>query len=168
MAATGNSHEAATVRANEGKYLTLSLAGERYGIGILEVREIIGRMPITPVPLAPSFLKGVINIRGKVIPVVDLRRKFGMPQTDVTEGTCIIVVQVKGGPDRISMGIVVDAVSEVLNIRASDMEPTPTVGSSLKSDYILGIGKMDGGIEILLDIDRVLSSEEIMALEQAA
>jgi len=168
MATTSNSHEAATLRANEGKYLTFSLAGEQYGIGILKVREIIGMMPITPVPLAPPFLKGVINLRGKVIPVVDLRRKFEMPEADVTERTCIIVVQVKGSPDRISMGIVVDAVSEVLNIKASDIEPTPTLGSNLNTDYILGIGKMDGGIKILLDIDRVLSREEIMALEQAA
>lgn len=168
MANTGDSREAATVGAREGKYLTFSLAGEQYGIGILKVREIIGMMPITPVPLAPGFLKGVINLRGKVIPVVDLRRKFGMPEADVTERTCIIVVEVKGSSHRIPMGIVVDAVSEVLNIRASDIEQTPNLGSNIKTDYILGIGKMDGGIKILLDIDRVLNSQEILAVQRAA
>lgn len=167
MAGTQNSHEATTV-AMEGKYLTFTLAGEEYGIGILKVREIIGMMPITPVPLAPEFLKGVINLRGKVIPVVDLRRKFGMEEAQVTERTCIIVVEINGTGSQVPMGIVVDAVSEVLNVKASDIEQTPNLGGNLRADYILGIGKMDGGIKILLDIDRVLNTQEILAVQKAA
>ncbi|MEJ5376206.1 MAG: chemotaxis protein CheW [bacterium] len=167
MKVTQSSQEAVG-SARDGKYLTFSLAGEEYGIGILKVREIIGMMPITPVPLAPEFLKGVINLRGKVIPVVDLRRKFGMEEAQITERTCIIVVEITGGNTHVLMGIVVDAVSEVLNVRASDIEQTPNLGGSLKADYILGIGKMDGGIKILLDIDKVLSSQEILEVHKAA
>lgn len=168
MAAIQTNQEAVGTRAREGKYLTFSLGEEEYGIGILKVREIIGMMPITPVPLAPDFVKGVINLRGKVIPIVDLRRKFGMPQADYTERTCIIVVEIRGASSQLPMGIVVDSVSEVLNIKASDIEETPSFGGNLKTEYILGIGKMDGGIKILLDIDRVLSAEEIVALQKAA
>lgn len=168
MAGTQNSLEAATAVARDGKYLTFSLAGEDYGIGILKVREIIGMMPITPVPLAPEFLKGVINLRGKVIPVVDLRRKFGMEEAQVTERTCIIVVEINGSNSRVPMGIVVDAVSEVLNVKSSDIEQTPNLGGNLRADYILGIGKMDGGIKILLDIDRILNTQEILAVQKAA
>ncbi len=167
MAGTQNSHDTTTV-ARDGKYLTFTLAGEEYGIGILKVREIIGMMPITPVPLAPEFLKGVINLRGKVIPVVDLRRKFGMEEAQVTERTCIIVVEINGTGSQVPMGIVVDAVSEVLNVKASDIEQTPNLGGNLRADYILGIGKMDGGIKILLDIDRVLNTQEILAVQKAA
>lgn len=168
MADAKNSSEAATGVARDGKYLTFSLAGEEYGIGILKVREIIGMMPITPVPLAPEFLKGVINLRGKVIPVVDLRRKFGMEEAQVSERTCIIVVEINGSSSHIPMGIVVDAVSEVLNVKSSDIEQTPNLGGNLRADYILGIGKMDGGIKILLDIDRVLNTQEILAVQKAA
>ncbi|MGQ9655299.1 MAG: chemotaxis protein CheW, partial [Thermodesulfobacteriota bacterium] len=150
------------------KYLTFSLDGEEYGIGILKVREIIGMMPITPVPLSPDFVKGVINLRGKVIPIVDLRRKFGMAEADYTERTCIIVVEIRGASSRVPMGIVVDSVSEVINIKGSDIEETPSFGGNLKTEYILGIGKMDGGIKILLDIDRVLTAEEIIAMQNAA
>jgi len=168
MAGTKNSTESGGGLAREGKYFTFSLAGEEYGIGILKVREIIGMMPITPVPLAPEFLKGVINLRGKVIPVVDLRRKFGMEEAQVTERTCIIVVEINGSGSQIPMGIVVDAVSEVLNVKSSDIEQTPNLGGNLRADYILGIGKMDGGIKILLDIDRVLNTQEILAVQRAA
>jgi len=168
MAGTKNSPESGGGVARDGKYLTFSLAGEEYGIGILKVREIIGMMPITPVPLAPEFLKGVINLRGKVIPVVDLRRKFGMEEAQVTERTCIIVVEINGSGSQIPMGIVVDAVSEVLNLKSSDIEQTPNLGGNLRAEYILGIGKMDGGIKILLDIDRVLNSQEILAVQRAA
>ena len=112
----------------EGKYLTFSLAGEEYGIGILKVREIIGMMPITPVPETPQFVKGVINLRGKVIPVIDLRLRFGLTEIDYTERTCIIVVEIQGEAAALPMGIVVDAVSEVLNIRGEDIEDTPAFG----------------------------------------
>ena len=145
----------------EGKYLTFALANEEYGIGILKVREIIGMMPITTVPRTPGFVKGVINLRGKVIPVVDLRLKFGMESADYTERTCIIVVEIGNGAGHLQMGIVVDSVSEVLNIKASDLEETPAFGARLDTDYILGMAKMNGGIKILLDINQVLGEKAI-------
>ncbi|MBN1546800.1 MAG: purine-binding chemotaxis protein CheW [Syntrophaceae bacterium] len=145
----------------EGKYLTFSLAGEEYGIGILKVKEIIGMMSITMVPQTPVYLKGVINLRGKVIPVVDLRIKFGMDPIEYNERTCIIVVEISGEGRTVHMGIVVDSVSEVLNIKAADIEETPNFGTQLNTEYILGMAKSAGGIKILLDIDRVLSAEEI-------
>ncbi|MBW2091746.1 MAG: purine-binding chemotaxis protein CheW [Deltaproteobacteria bacterium] len=144
-----------------GKYLTFSLADEEYGIGILKVREIIGMMPITPVPQTPDFVKGVINLRGKVIPVLDLRKKFGMKAIEHTDRTCIIVVEFNGESSSTIMGSMVDSVSEVLNIKGEEIEPTPAFGTKLNTDYILGIAKIDGGVKILLDIDRVLGQQEL-------
>jgi len=152
----------------EGKYLTFTLASEEYGIGILKIREIIGMMPITTVPQTPGFVKGVINLRGKVIPVIDLRLRFGMDAIDYTERTCIIVVEIAGQDGTIQIGIVVDSVSEVLNIEGEDIEDTPTFGTKLNTDYIHGMAKIDDVVKILLDIDRVLSNEEINLLERAA
>jgi len=152
----------------EGKYLTFSLAGEEYGIGILKVKEIIGMMPITTVPRTPEFVKGVINLRGKVIPVVDLRLKFGMEEKEYMERTCIIVVEIKSQGGSVLIGIVVDSVSEVLNIKGNDIEETPTFGAKLDTDYILGMAKINGGVKILLSIDKVLSEEEIEVLDKAA
>ncbi|MCP3955410.1 MAG: purine-binding chemotaxis protein CheW [Desulfobacterales bacterium] len=157
-----------TVSNREGKYLTFSLAEEEYGIGILKIKEIIGMMPVTTVPQTPDFVKGVINLRGKVIPVVDLRLRFGMEAIDYTERTCIIVVEIDSGSTTVQIGIVVDAVSEVLNIKGDDIEDTPTFGTRLNTDYILGMAKMEGGVKILLDINKVLSADEMAALEQAA
>lgn len=144
----------------ELKYLTFALDNEEYGIGILKVKEIIGMMPITSVPQTPGFVKGVINLRGKVIPVVDLRLKFGMQELGYTERTCIIVVEIAGNGGDTQIGIVVDAVSEVLNIKGEDVEETPAFGTALKTDFILGMAKIEGGVKILLDIDKVLSREE--------
>ncbi|MGD2149503.1 MAG: chemotaxis protein CheW [Desulfobacterales bacterium] len=152
----------------EGKYLTFTLADEEYGIGILKIKEIIGMMPITTVPQTPEFVKGVINLRGKVIPVIDLRLRFGMESIDYTERTCIIVVEMDGTVGTVQIGIVVDSVSEVLNIKGEDIEDTPTFGTKLDTNYILGMAKMGGGVKILLDIDRVLNSKEISVLEKAA
>ncbi|MCX5855148.1 MAG: chemotaxis protein CheW [Deltaproteobacteria bacterium] len=152
----------------EGKYLTFSLVGEEYGIGILKVREIIGMMIITSVPQTPGYVKGVINLRGKVIPVIDLRLKFGMESTAYTERTCIVVVEIKGGDSKIQMGIVVDSVSEVLNIKPGEIEDTPTFGARMDTDYILGMAKMAGGVKILLDIDRVLSDRDFHDVASAA
>ena len=149
----------------EGKYLTFTLAEEEYGIGILKIKEIIGMMPITSVPRTPEFVKGVINLRGKVIPVIDLRLRFGMEELEYTERTCIIVVEIEGQTGIILIGIVVDAVSEVLNIKNEDMEDTPAFGTKLNTQYILGMAKMEGGVKILLDIDQVLNAEELSALE---
>ncbi len=152
----------------EGKYLTFSLDDEEYGIGILKIKEIIGMMPITPVPQTPAHVKGVINLRGKVIPVVDLRLKFGMDAMDYTERTCIIVVEIASTPGTIQIGIVVDSVSEVLTIKGDEIEDTPTFDSTFNSDYILGMAKMDGGVKILLDIHQVLGAQGIAALDGIA
>jgi len=159
---------AKAVSDKEAKYLTFALAEEEYGIGILKVKEIIGMMPITSVPQTPEHVKGVINLRGKVIPVVDLRLKFGMEEMEYTERTCIIVVEITGQGGTVLIGIVVDSVCEVLNIKAEDIEDTPTFGTKFNTDYILGMAKMEGGVKILLDIDRVLSAEDMALLEKAA
>ncbi len=152
----------------EGKYLTFSLDREEYGIGILKVKEIIGMMRITPVPQTPEFVKGVINLRGKVIPVIDLRLRFGMESIAYNDRTCIIVVEINTDSGRIHTGIVVDSVSEVLNIKSSDIEDTPTFGTKLNTDYILGMAKMGGGVKILLEIDKVLSTQDLNVLEAVA
>ena len=215
--------------AKEGKYLSFSLAQEEYGIGILKIREIIGMMSITSLPQTPNFVKGVINLRDKVIPVVDLRLRFGIEEIEYTERTCIIVIETqashmdkcwetkncnkkdcpgyenkdlrcwiisgtfcrdeiqgsyhekieacrkcdfyRSANERVAVltiGIVVDSVSEVLNIKGEEIEDAPTFGTKLDTDYILGMTKMDVGVKILLDIDRVLSQEEVTLLEQAA
>jgi purine-binding chemotaxis protein CheW len=149
----------------EGKYLTFSLANEECGIGILKIKEIIGMMPITSVPQTPEFVKGVINLRGKVIPVVDLRRRFGMEPINYTERTCIIVVETAGTAGNVMIGVVVDSVSEVLSIKAEAIAETPTFGTKLNTDYILGMAKIGKGVKILLDIDRVLTTDDMAQLE---
>ncbi len=164
----GDSTGVKAMADKEGKYLTFSMAEEEYGIGILKIKEIIGMMPITTVPRTPEFVKGVINLRGKVIPVMDLRLKFGMEKIDYTERTCIIVVEIEGQTGPVMIGIVVDSVSEVLNIKGDDIEGTPTFGTKLNTDYIHGMAKIEGGVKILLDIDKVLSSQEVVLLEEAA
>ncbi|MDR2300503.1 MAG: chemotaxis protein CheW [Deltaproteobacteria bacterium] len=149
----------------EGKFLTFSLANEEYGIGILKVREIIGMMTIRSVPQTPSFVKGVINLRGKVIPVVDLRLKFAMSEAEYTDRTSIIVVDVVVNPEKfIHIGIVVDYVSEVVNIKADEIEAAPAFGSRLNTEYILGMAKIGKGVKILLDIDRILAGEDLSGL----
>jgi len=151
----------------EGKYLTFTLAGEEYGIAILKVKEIIGMMPITTIPRTPDFVKGVINLRGKVIPVIDFRLRFGMEAMDYTERTCIIVVEIDGSGGTVQVGIVVDSVSEVLSIKGGDIVDAPTFGVQLNTDYISGMAKTEEGVKILLDIDRVMTAEEISILEKA-
>lgn len=140
----------------EGKYLTFALGPEEYGLEILKVREIIGYMEITAVPQTPHYVKGVINLRGQVIPVIDLRAKFGMETTDVTEETCIIVVEISQGGRKFSTGIVVDHVQEVLDIAGESIEEAPQFGSAVDTDFILGMGKIGDSVKILLDIDKVL------------
>jgi purine-binding chemotaxis protein CheW len=125
-------------------------------------------MPITPIPQTPEFVKGVINLRGKVIPVIDLRLCFGMEGTGYTDRTCIIVVEINGTSGRLPTGIVVDSVSEVLNIKGSDIEDTPEFGTKLHTDFILGMAKIGGGVKILLDIDRALTNEEYFLLDRVA
>jgi purine-binding chemotaxis protein CheW len=150
----------------EGKYLTFTLAGEEYGIGILKVKEIIGMIAITTIPQTPPHVKGVINLRGKVIPVIDLRLKFGMPPMEYTERTCIIVIEVSQAVGYILIGILVDSVSEVLNIKGVDIEDTPNFGTRLNTDFILGMAKSGESIKILLDIDKVMNADEVAVLEK--
>lgn len=144
----------------EGKYLTFALGSEEYGLEILKVREIIGYMEITAVPQTPHHVKGVINLRGQVIPVIDLRAKFGMETAETTEETCIIVVEISQDKSNFSTGIVVDRVQEVLDIAGEDIEEAPQFGSSVSTDFILGMGKIQDSVKILLDIDKVLAGDD--------
>ncbi len=153
------------VIGREGKYLTFFLNQEEYGIGILKIKEIIGMMTITTVPRTPDFVKGVINLRGKVIQVIDLRLRFGMEPKQYDDRTCIIVVEIDTDNKIIQLGIVVDSVSEVLNILESDIEDTPTFGTALNTEYIMGMAKTEGSVKILLDIDKVLEKEELDQIE---
>jgi purine-binding chemotaxis protein CheW len=147
-----------------GKYLTFFLSEEEYGIEILKVHEIIGQHPITRVPQTQKYLKGVINLRGKVIPIVNARLKFGMAAVEDTNETCIIVVNIRGT----EVGIVVDRVSEVVDIANEDTEPAPSFGTGCNTDYILGIGKVQNRVMILLNIDRVLLASELTHFEDLA
>ena len=143
-----------------GQYLTFVLAGEIYGLGILQVREIIGMTDITAVPRTPEFVKGVINLRGRVVPVVDTRLKFGMPEDEPTDRTCIIVVDV-GEAD---VGLIVDEVSEVMNIPADQIEDAPSFGADVDTRFILGMTKADDKVTILLDLTKVLAGSELAAM----
>jgi len=156
---------AASTDQRAGKYLTFVLANEEYGLEILKVREIIGMMSTTAVPGMPDYVNGVINLRGKVIPVIDLRKKFGMPSTEQTSETCIIVVDVRSN----LMGLVVDQVSEVLDINGHDIEDAPEIGVTMKNSFILGMAKSKGRVKILLDINSVLTEgdqEEMLTAAQ--
>ena len=159
---TTSTPEASTTRrVTGGKFLTFFLAKEEYGIEILKVQEIIGTMAITPVPRTPEHLRGVINLRGKIIPVVDLRLKLGLP---AAEGqNCIIVVRARG----LEIGITVDQVSEVANIADKDIEPVPAFGNGVATEDLLGIGKTGGRVRLLLDIDRILSNQDVSDLRAA-
>jgi purine-binding chemotaxis protein CheW len=150
-----------------GKYLTFVLSHEEYGLEILKVREIIGYVDITTVPRMPPHIKGVINLRGQIVSVIDLRARFGMPPTDQTDQTCIIVVEVKKEGRKVSTGIIVDSVSEVLSIANENIEPSPEFGSSVEMDFILGMGKVGACVKILLDLDKVLSGIEVSPPAQA-
>ncbi|MFO1497053.1 MAG: chemotaxis protein CheW [Verrucomicrobiota bacterium] len=143
-----------------GKYLTFQLGRESYGIPVLKVREIIRLVPITAVPQTLCFIKGVINLRGKIIPVLDLRLRFGLSSTGDTESTCIVVVQVKRSSDsQVQMGLIVDAVEEVCLISAADIEESPDFGKAVETEYILGMAKLKGLVKILLDIERVVGCD---------
>ena len=149
-----------------GKYLTFRLGREEFGIRVMQVREIMGLLEITPVPHTPAHVKGVINLRGKVIPVVCLRSKFSLAPTEYTARTSIIVVQVDGG--NVLAGVIVDAVSEVLNVATGDIEDAPDFGSGAETSYLLGMAKIKGSIKILLDIDQVVMASELAALQSSA
>ena len=150
-----------------GKYLTFRLGDEEYGLEILKVQEIIQLQNITRIPRTPNCVRGVINLRGKVIPVVDLRVKFELGSTEDTERTCIIVVQIRAGDALLVTGILIDEVREVLDIRAESIEEAPDFGSSVDTEFILGMGKVNGAVKILLDIDKVLTSDDLQSLRAA-
>ena len=146
-----------------GKYLTFFLSSEEYGVEILKVQEIIGRMPITPVPLTSKYIRGVINLRGKIHPIMDLKVKFGMEQTIITDETCIIVINTSS----LMMGILVDKVSEVVNVTSGDIEDTPSFGADVETEYLLGVGKTGGRIRLLLDIEKVITASDVINLKKA-
>jgi purine-binding chemotaxis protein CheW len=151
---------ATAVTAIAGKYLSFHLGDESFGIGILKVQEIIGNMTVTRIPRTPDSIRGVINLRGKIIPVIDLRAKFGMPTQAASRETCIIVVK----RQELELGIVVDAVSEVRDVAGSETEAMLDLGSDVSAEYFLGISKADGKVRLLLDIDRILSTEDVIEL----
>ncbi len=152
--------------ANENKFLTFCLGTEEYGVEILRVREIIGIIDITPLPQTPEYVMGVINLRGKIIPVIALRTKFGLPSVEYTEQTCIIVIEVSADAeaDQFSVGVIVDTVSEVLEISREQVEPAPDFGCRINTNYILGMGKVAERVVILLDINKVMTESEIESL----
>lgn len=158
-----NRHSAAGLA---GKYLTFQLGHEVYGLEILKVREIIGLMDVTPVPRTPNHIRGVINLRGKIIPVVDLRLKFGMLQAADTDRTCIIVIDLTNDDVTSQIGVLVDTVSEVLNIAPSELEPPPSFGSDVDANFIRGVAKTGGKVAILLDEAKVLSEPGVVQLNQ--
>ncbi len=151
-----------------GKYLTFKLDDEAYGLRILKVQEIIGIMPITHVPKMPRFIRGVINLRGKVIPLVDLRLKFMLAGQPDTERTCVIVVQVTGPTGELTTGLIVDEVSEVLDVHGDQIEPPPSFGVSVDTAFLLGMGKIGGKVIMLLDVERVLTCEEMALMTNTA
>ena len=173
---SGASASAVDTAERGGKFLTFYLADEEYGVEILKVQEIIGMQPITRVPRTPSFIRGVINLRGKVIPIMDLRERFGMDAARTADEAasalrCIIVVQVAGPQARVvPVGIVVDRVSEVSAIASEDIEDAPSFGAGVKTEYLLGLGRArtgdgQGRVRLLLDIDRVLATDELSAVQ---
>ncbi len=158
----GTVEQVKDISSYEGKFLTFVLGNEEYGIEILRVREIIGVMEITPVPQTPDYVKGVINLRGKVIPVIDQRIKFSMPEVQQTQETCVIVVEVKEA----LIGILVDSVSEVIDIGREEIEASPQFGQEIDTQFIMGLGKTKGKLIILLDIEKVLSAEVIKMVKE--
>lgn len=158
------SNVAAAAEQRAGKYLAFRLGKEDFAIQVLKVREIVGIQDITAVPQMPGYVKGVINLRGKVIPVVDLRLKFALEEREYTQRTCIIVVQVHHGGVAVQTGIIVDEVSEVLNLAAGEIEDTPDFGEDVGTPYLLGMAKVKGNVKMLLDIDQILANSETMSL----
>ena len=154
-------------QGEEGQYLTFTLRGEMFAIGILNIKEILEYGSLTAVPMMPDFIRGVINLRGAVVPVVDLAARFGGRPSEVTKRTCIVIIEVSTGEGRQDIGVVVDAVSEVLEIPASEIEPAPGFGAKIRTEFIRGMGKVEGKFVIILDVDKVLSVDELAAVTQA-
>lgn len=154
--------------SKEGKYLIFTLAEEEYGIRIEKIREIIGMMPITYIPQTPEYVKGVINLRGKVIPVIDFRLRFRMNSCDYTDRTCIVVVEIPTAREALLIGLVVDGVTEVCAIKANEIDEAPSFGTGIRTDYILGMAKSEGKVKILLNIERILTEEDISLINKVA
>lgn len=152
-------------QSRTGKYLVFQLAKEEFGVHVMKVREIMGLQDITAVPQTPAYVKGVINLRGKVVPVIDLRAKFLLPEAEYTQRTCVVVLQVAAGSASLLMGVIVDGVSEVLNLQESEVEDTPEFGGGATVPYILGLAKVKGKVKILLDIDEVLNMQDVAGLD---
>ncbi len=146
------------------QYLAFLLGGERFAINIRSVKEVIQYGDLTEVPLMPDFIRGVINLRGAVVPVIDLSVRFGRALTETTRRTCVVILEVPHGGEAVELGVVVDNVSEVLEIGASDIEPAPSFGSSIRSDFLAGVGRVGNAFVIVLDVNHVLSIEEMVAL----
>ena len=169
MKATLNPGAAAAVSLEPTQYLTFMLAQEQFAIGILGIKEIIEYQGVTEVPMMPPCVRGVINLRGAVVPVVDLLARFGRPSSPVSKRTCVVIVEAACGTDeRQVMGLLVDAVNEVLDISAGDIEPPPAFGARVRSDFIQGVGKVRGKFVLLLDVDRALSIDEIAGFADVA
>jgi purine-binding chemotaxis protein CheW len=150
------------------QYLTFNLDNEVFGLAILKVREVLDFTSITRVPQTPAYMRGVINLRGSVVPVMDLRLKFNMAQTEKTVNTCIIITEVELNGELVVLGALADSVQEVVDLDASQIEPPPHMGTRLRTDFIKGMGKHGDGFIIVLDIDRVFSAEDLAAAESAA
>jgi len=149
------------------QYLTFVLGGEVFALGILAIKEIIEYAPLTAVPMMPAYVRGVINLRGAVVPVLDLAVRFGRPSSPVSKRTCIVIIEIEGGAERQVAGVVVDAVNAVLDIPAGDIEPPPAFGAQIRTDFIEGMGKVNGRFVVLLDVNHVLAVEEMAALGEA-
>lgn len=160
-------HNTAKV-AQSGKYITFTLANEDYGLYILSVKEIIGMMKVTKVPKTPDFVRGVINLRGKIHPVIDLRKRFNLEMKDDDERTPIIIVEVRQANTVQFIGIVVDSVSEVINVEKADIEKSPAFGQSMDTSFILGLAKINNRVVTLLDIDQILSNEHLVVVSELA
>ena len=159
---------AAVSQQEEGQYLTFLIGGEMFAISILGIKEIIEYGSLTTVPMMPNFIRGVINLRGAVVPVVDLSARFGRTASEVTRRSCIVILEVEADEEKQDVGVVVDSVSEVLAIAASEIEPPPSFGAKIRTDFISGMGKVSGNFVIILKADRVLSVDEMAMLTQAA
>lgn len=157
-------HLVGSADASPQQYLTFSLGGEVFALGILNVKEIIEFGNITEIPMMPAFIRGVINLRGAVVPVIDLSARFGGPASTVSRRTCIVIVELGEGEERQDLGVIVNAVNEVLEIPRSEIEPPPTFGAKIRADFIQGMGKVEGHFVIILNVDRVLSPQEITML----
>ena len=162
-----NEIQAALTQQEEGQYLTFIIGGEMFAISILGIKEIIEYGNLTTVPMMPDFIRGVINLRGAVVPVVDLSARFGRATSEVTRRSCIVIIEVESGEEKQDVGVVVDSVSEVLEISAAEIEPAPSFGAKIRADFISGMGKVDGQFVIILNANRVLSVDEMASLSGA-